>query len=108
MEGYVAEPLDAIWLKAPYLHNGSVPTLADLLQPVDQRPKTFVRGGTIIDQEKIGFVAPPCVPGRASTAGFCYDTDDEKQPGNSRAGHTYGTTLPAQDKKDLIAYLSTL
>jgi len=108
VEGYIAEPLDAIWLKAPYLHNGSVPTLADLLEPVDQRPKTFVRGGIAIDQEKIGFVTQPCVPGQASTGGFCYDTDEEKEPGNSRMGHTYGTTLPAEDKRALIAYLSTL
>jgi hypothetical protein len=107
-DGYVAEPLDAIWLKGPYLHNGSVPTLADLLQPVDQRPRSFLHDSTVLDKEKIGFVSPPCTPGDTKQAGFCFDTDEAKQPGNSRAGHTYGTTLPATDKADLIAYLATL
>ncbi len=107
-DGYVAETLEAIWLKGPYLHNGSVPTLADLLQPVDQRPKTFLHASTVIDKDRIGFVSPPCTPGDTKPAGFCFDTDETKQPGNSRAGHTYGTALPASDKADLLAYLSSL
>jgi hypothetical protein len=50
--GYVAPFLDGIWLKAPYLHNGSVPTLRDLLEPVTKRPKVFWRGYDVYDQAK--------------------------------------------------------
>ena len=45
IEGYIAEPLDGVWLTGPYLHNGSVPTVADLLKPAAERPTHFVRGG---------------------------------------------------------------
>jgi hypothetical protein len=55
--GYVAPFLDGIWLKAPYLHNGSVPTLRDLLEPAAQRPKVFWRGYDVYDQAKVGFVS---------------------------------------------------
>ena len=54
--GYVSVLLDGVWLRAPYLHNGSVPTLADLLEPPDKRPKLFWRGYDVYDQEKIGFI----------------------------------------------------
>ena len=43
-KGYASVPLDGLWMRAPYLHNGSVPTLADLLEPVEQRPRLFWRG----------------------------------------------------------------
>ena len=58
VEGYVAETLDGLWLRAPYLHNGSVPTLADLLEVPQDRPKAFVRGGEVLDSSRGGFVAP--------------------------------------------------
>lgn len=101
--GYANVPLDALWLRAPYLHNGSVPTLADLLQPPEQRPKTFLRSSDVIDPAKGGFVAPPCTPAGGGDA-FCYDTS---QRGNSNQGHIWGTTLPANQKADLLAYLLT-
>jgi len=47
--GYVNTPLDGLWLRGPYLHNGSVPTLRDLLKPQDERPKRFCRGGEVYD-----------------------------------------------------------
>ena len=43
LDGYIAVHLDGIWLRAPYLHNGSVPTLADLLKPVSERPSFLSR-----------------------------------------------------------------
>jgi hypothetical protein len=55
--GYIAAFLDGIWLKAPYLHNGSVPSLRDLLEPAAQRPKVFWRGYDVYDQTKVGFVS---------------------------------------------------
>jgi hypothetical protein len=48
--GYANMPLDGIWLRAPYLHNGSVPTLRDLLEPSAQRPKQFYRGNVPIQK----------------------------------------------------------
>ncbi|HVN02360.1 MAG TPA: c-type cytochrome [Caulobacteraceae bacterium] len=102
--GYANLPLDGLWLRAPYLHNGSVPTLADLLKPPAERPKAFVRGLDVIDPTSGGFTAPPCTPGQPLAAGFCFDVS---QRGNSNAGHPYGTTLPAAQKQDLLAYLET-
>src|SRR5574340_174234 len=54
--GYIASFLDGIWLRAPYLHNGSVPTLHDLLEPIEKRPTVFYRGYDVYDQSKVGFV----------------------------------------------------
>lgn len=105
VEGYVAEPLSGMWLTAPYLHNGSVPTMEDLLKPPGDRPKSFVRGITLLDAEKLGFAAPPCRPGTGLKSGYCFDT---AATGNSPSGHDYGTKLPPADKKALVAYLSTL
>ncbi len=61
-DGYANMPLDGLWLRAPYLHDGSVPTLADLLEPPTERPVAFVRGLDTIDPEKGGFAAPACDP----------------------------------------------
>ncbi|HEY7578060.1 MAG TPA: hypothetical protein VH855_10725, partial [Acetobacteraceae bacterium] len=103
-DGYANLPLDALWLRAPYLHNGSVPTLADLLSPPDQRPKAFVRGLDVLDPEKGGFQAPPCTPAQPPANGFCFDTG---QTGNGNGGHAYGTDLPPDQRAALLAYLLT-
>lgn len=55
--GYANAPLDGLWLRAPYLHNGSVPTLRDLLEVSDQRPKIFFRGNDLYDPVRVGFVS---------------------------------------------------
>jgi hypothetical protein len=99
--GYVAVPLDGVWLRAPYLHNGSVPTLADLLEPADARPKRFWRGFDLYDGVKMGFVSAGA---DAERMGTLYDTS---RPGNGNGGHLYGTTLPAESKKALLEYLKT-
>jgi hypothetical protein len=101
-DGYVAVPLDGLWLRAPYLHNGSVPSLTDLLEPAEKRPTQFYRGYDVYDQEKVGFVsAGP----DAEKKGFRYETD---RPGNANIGHSYGTALPADEKRALIEYLKSL
>ena len=103
--GYANMPLDGIWLRAPYLHNGSVPTLRDLLEPAALRPKAFYRGDDVYDRERVGFVSD--VPARGGVRHFRYDT---RVPGNSSAGHegeAYGTALPAADKDALVSYLKT-
>lgn len=106
--GYMNTLLDGIWLRAPYLHNGSVPTLRDLLNDPAQRPKRFCRGSDAYDWQRLGFVSTPG-PGdgrNACPTSFLYDTT--AKPGNSNAGHFYGTTLPDADKEALIEFLKTL
>jgi mono/diheme cytochrome c family protein len=103
-DGYANMPLDGLWLRAPYLHNGSVPTLADLLSPPAERPVRFLRGLDVFDAARGGFVAPPCDPAVPTAEGFCLDTS---LPGNGNGGHLYGTDLPQQAKSDLLAYLTT-
>jgi hypothetical protein len=103
--GYANSPLDGLWLRAPYLHNGSVPTLRDLLEPSDKRPKSFYRGYDVYDQKNVGFVAD--VTEEKARQYFRYDT---AKPGNSNQGHEgqrYGTELPAAQKDALIEYLKT-
>ena len=54
-QGYMANVLDGIWARAPYLHNGSVPTLRHLLVP-HERPNTFLRGTEAYDQSAVGWI----------------------------------------------------
>jgi hypothetical protein len=97
---YAALPLYGIWAAAPYLHNGSVPTLYDLLLPPDQRPKTFALGGRDYDPVKLGFVV--------STS--CNRQDclvDTTRTGDGNGGHLWGTDLSDSDRKALLEYLKT-
>ena len=98
--GYATHPLDGIWLRAPYLHNGSVPTLRDLLEPPERRPKTFYRGYDVFDQRNVGFIST--VP---SEGGHQFTAFDTSRPGNSNGGHLYGTTLSDAEKSALVEYL---
>jgi mono/diheme cytochrome c family protein len=101
-DGYANEPLDGAWLRAPYLHNGSVPDMVSLLTAPDQRPKVFFRSYDVYDWDRLGFVTQGP---EAERAGFRIDTSVR---GNGSGGHTYGTGLPARDKEALIEYLKTL
>lgn len=100
--GYIAAFLDGIWLRAPYLHNGSVPTIQDLLEPVEQRPKLFYRGYDLYDQAKVGFVTSGP---EAERIGTRYDVG---QRGSGNQGHLYGTELQQKEKEALVEYLKTL
>jgi hypothetical protein len=100
-EGYSNLPIDGTWARAPYLHNGSVPTLWDLLQPVEKRPKTFYKGYDVYDFDKLGFVSDGP---QAQAAGFLLDTS---VAGNSNQGHLYGTQLSDAQKRDLMEFLKT-
>lgn len=101
-ESYAAVPLTGIWLRAPYLHNGSVPTLWHLLRP-EERPATFHRGYDVYEPGQVGFRWD--VASEGSRRFFLYDT---ALPGNSREGHDYGSDLPEADKVALLEYLKTL
>jgi hypothetical protein len=92
---YWAPPLEGIFATAPYLHNGSVPSLTDLLTEPDQRPATFRTGSNAIDPIKVGL---------KDDGPFVYDTSEM---GKSNAGHPYGTTLPQEQKRALLEYLKS-
>ena len=100
-EGYANMPLDGIWLRAPYLHNGSVPTLRALLWP-EERPAVFYRGYDVYDWQKVGFVSEGP---EAEKNGVRFDTSLR---GNANTGHTYGRELSPADREALIEYLKTL
>jgi hypothetical protein len=100
--GYCSPPLDGIWMRAPYLHNGSVPTMRDLLLPVDARPQDFYRGYDVYDPANMGFVSS----GAAAAARGWRVTVATR--GNGNQGHVYGTELPDADKNALVEYLKTL
>ena len=100
-DGYANMPLDGIWLRGPYLHNGSVPTLRDLLKPPDERPAVFYRGYDVYDFNNVGFVSSGP---EAEALGERFDT---RERGNSNSGHEYGTMLSDQQKEDLLEYLKT-
>jgi len=104
---YKARPLDGIWATAPYLHNGSVPTLYDLLLPAAQRPKKFLLGAREYDPVKVGYVT-----GNAPGNSFVFQAVDDagKQvPGNSNMGHDYGVgSLTEAQRLSLLEYLKTL
>jgi len=100
--GYVAVALDGIWARAPYLHNGSVPTLWDLLADPADRPQRFYRGYDGYDRSKVGFSSDGPA---AENSGWLFDT---QLTGNSNAGHRFGVDLPDPDKWALIEYLKTL
>jgi mono/diheme cytochrome c family protein len=102
ISSYQSPPLDGIWMRAPYLHNGSVPTLRDLLQPVAARPKSFYRGYDVYDPVNVGFITRGFDTKRL---GWLHDTAER---GNGNEGHLYGTTLPDPEKNSLIEYLKTL
>lgn len=95
-KGYANQPLDGIWARSPYLHNGSIPTLNDLLLESNKRPPVFYTGGEKFDTINVGI---------ESYKGFRFDTNIE---GNNNKGHTYGTTLSKNEKAALLEYLKTL
>ncbi|MFL6576395.1 MAG: hypothetical protein ACJ8MR_07250 [Povalibacter sp.] len=100
--GYNAVFLDGLWLRGPYLHNGSVPTLRDLLNPPETRPAVFWRGYDLYDPDAVGFVS---TGQRAEEVGSRYDIS---QRSNGNGGHLFGTQLSPSEKTELLEYLKTL
>ena len=124
--GYANTPLDGIWARAPYLHNGSVPTLRDLLNATAERPQVFYRGYDVFDQQKVGFVSEVERFNDDGTSKedvaneqryFRFETQlrdgatpRERNEGNLNIGHEgveYGTALSADEKDALVEYLKT-
>ena len=96
---YKAAPLAGVWATAPYLHNGSVPNLYQLLLPPEERIKTFHVGGRAFDPKHVGYVTDHG-PER-----FEFRTT---VPGNGNAGHAYGTKISDRERWDLVEFLKTL
>jgi hypothetical protein len=100
---YEARVMQGIWAAAPYLHNGSVPTLAELLKPAADRVKQF-KVGSAYDTVNVGLAVEQTQFNNTMTTTDCSDLNS----GNSRCGHEYGTHLSGQEKKALLEYLKTL
>ncbi len=111
--GYAAPPLDGLWATAPYLHNGSVPTLWDMLHPAS-RPQRFWVGGHALDFSRVGIALQPDADGvwvyapgyRPWAQPSLYDT---REPGQSNQGHAFPFEhLTEAEKTDLLEYLKLL
>lgn len=104
---YKARGLNGVWATAPYLHNGSVPTLWDLLQAPEDRPATFQIGDFTYDPVKVGYVTESDQPD-VFTVDTTRVSPDGGRYGNSNAGHLWGTDLSDEDKWALIEYLKSI
>ena len=93
---YWAATLSGVWARSPYLHNGSVRTMHELLTSPAKRAKTFHRGSRVFDEKEMGYT---------DEGAYILDTASS---GNSNSGHDYGTKLSEDEKRDLIEYLKTL
>jgi hypothetical protein len=104
---YKGRPLTGIWATAPYLHNGSVPTLYDLLLPPDQRPKSFPVGTREFDPTNVGYVTSP-----SPENSFTFATEDaagKPLDGNSNLGHDYGNAgFADEQRRALVEYMKSL
>jgi cytochrome c5 len=120
---YRARPLNGVWATAPYLHNGSVPSLYWMLKPASERPKQFCMGTRDFDPQQVGFRVEPgekqaCRHGE--TLFSVTNSDGSPAPGNSNLGHSLegtpgpgkpgviGRLLTEDERYDLIEYLKTL
>ncbi|WP_291869065.1 di-heme-cytochrome C peroxidase [Bradyrhizobium sp.] len=120
---YRARPLNGIWATAPYLHNGSVPSLYWMLKPAAERPRQFCMGARDFDPEHVGFRVTATEGASCKTGETLFsmtDSDGKDIKGNSVLGHSLegtpgpgkkgviGRTLTEDERYDLIEYLKTL
>ena len=97
---YKGRPLDGIWATAPYLHNGSVANLYEVLLPAKERMKEFYVGSRNFDPKHVGF------ENKKGPDTFLFDTS---KPGNSNAGHIYGNSrFTKEQREQLVEYMKTL
>ncbi len=108
LSAYRARPLEGVWATAPYLHNGSVPTLYQMLLPAERREAVFYAGSRQFDPVQVGFERTPF------EGAFRLDT---ASPGNSNRGHEFrnppgpgviGPELTDDQRWDIVEYLKTL
>ncbi|RON21044.1 hypothetical protein BK660_15685 [Pseudomonas brassicacearum] len=109
LRAYKARPLAGVWATAPFLHNGSVPSIFQLLSPQDERATTFYKGTFEYDPQHLGYRT------EAFTNGFVFDT---RITGNHNSGHEFragqrgngviGRLLQPQERWALLEYLKVL
>jgi mono/diheme cytochrome c family protein len=119
---YKARPLNGIWATAPFLHNGSIPTLWALLSPYDERPKRFWLGNREFDPVNVGYRVER-VPGAFELVAATVDGRGNVIPkrGNWNGGHLFdvatarnrgagiiGRPLSPEERRALVEYLKTL
>lgn len=122
-KGYKARPLNGVWAVAPFLHNGSVPTLYDLLSPVAERPKAFLLGDPTFDPVKVGLVTHTADPRKDDPKGDGYNGQgyfilDTARPGDLNVGHEFtdekgrqgvvGRALSEDERRAIVEFLKTL
>ena len=108
-EGYIPPPLDGVWARYPYLHNGSVPSLCALLTPPEERPQTFVQGPSEtladFDAECVGYPVGEEIP----SAWDVEDSYDTTREGMSNAGHDEMLVgVGPAERAALVEFLKTL
>jgi len=109
LRAYKARPLAGVWATAPFLHNGSVPSVYQLLSPQDERASTFYKGTFEYDPKHLGYRT------EAFTNGFVFDT---RITGNHNSGHEFragergngviGRLLQPEERWALLEYLKVL
>lgn len=102
---YKGRSLSGVWATAPFLHNGSVPSLWQLLQAPSERVRSFYVGSEVFDPREVGLEYRS--DAKPSFLLETHDAAGRPIPGNSNAGHAYGTELTTQEKWDLIEYMKT-
>ncbi len=111
MTGYQAPPLDGIWATAPYLHNGSVPTIYNLLKS-STRPTRFKRPPSTdfryYDIERVGWTFETVQSSRSLNEAERRFTFDSARFGLGNGGHRFGDKLTEDERMDVIEYLKTL
>lgn len=128
-KGYKARPLNGVWATAPFLHNGSVATVYDLLSSPEQRPAIIELGNQVFDPQHLGFVQSDTVKKineRYSDKSYKETPDyrdglfllDTREPGNHNTGHVFsdekevkgrvGRVLSEEERMAVIEYLKTL
>lgn len=106
---YKARPLDGIWATAPYLHNGSVSSLYELLLPADQRAKSFWVGNREYDPVNVGYVTTKPESGIRAFLLRARNESGQVIEGNSNMGHEYGARdFTERQRRALLEYLKTL
>ncbi|MEB0045297.1 MULTISPECIES: cytochrome c [unclassified Pseudomonas] len=109
LRAYKARPLAGVWSTPPFLHNGSVPSIYQLLSPQDERATTFYKGTFEYDPQHLGYRT------EAFTNGFLFDT---RLTGNHNSGHEFrsgergngviGRLLQPEERWALLEYLKAL
>jgi len=100
---YKGRPLNGIWATAPYLHNGSVPNLWELMRPPEERTTSFAVGSREFDPVNVGFDVQ-----QGPSTFNVLNSSGEIQPGNSNRGHSFGTDLSEDDRWAIVEYMKSL